>query len=128
MFYYDRVNERIYAVDGTKGDGSSSHQFYINTSDRSITEGDLAGSTDEMIDILYDGTRAFATKFVREGAGAGVVAFYGREFNNVFSDSFPTANAFSILLGVSPESSLFRSSMIAISNSPNLSDTSLLIE
>ena len=94
MFYYDRINERVYAVDGTTADASSSRQFYIDTTDKSITEGDLAGGNDEMLDIIWDGTRAFSIKFNRIGAGAGEVDFFAREFNSVFSDSHATGDIF----------------------------------
>ena len=93
MLYYDRDdNERIYAVDGTLADGSASHQFYIRTSDRGIVEGDLAGAGDEMKDIIWDGTRAFAMKFVKGGAGAGTVYIHAKEFNGAFDDSFNTGD------------------------------------
>ena len=91
MFYYDRTNEKLYAVDGTTADASSSHQFYIDISDTgtpyAITEGDLGGGNDEMIDIIWDGTRAFAMKFVRNGAGGGTTEFFANEFNDVFVDA-----------------------------------------
>ena len=93
MLYYDRNdNERIYAVDGTLADGSSSHQFDIKTYDRSIVEGDLAGAGDEMKDIIWDGIQAFAMKFVKGGAGAGTVYIHSKEFNGAFEDTVNTGD------------------------------------
>ena len=93
MFYYDRTNERIYMVDGTTADASSSRQFYIDTTDKSITEGDVAGGVDEMLDIIWDGVRAFSMKFNRTGVDPFVVDFYARDFSGaVFSDSQTTGD------------------------------------